>query len=144
MIRHENRAGLGQKTKKIEEYAIVLDFLPHGRPFMDRRIPVAQVLGIRHFMLLEVIPKKDVFLTPGEKVYIGDEKRDKIHHVKGKITISELTPTAQEELKQVIKRLVDENEQKYVEFFNTAGPISSRFHQLALLPGIGNKHMSSR
>jgi hypothetical protein len=43
---------------KKEERAIVLDFLPNGYPFDKRPIhlktPIAQVLGIEHFALLEV------------------------------------------------------------------------------------------
>ncbi len=127
--------------KQTENYAIVLDFLPHGHPFEERRVPIAQVIGENHFTLLEVIPKKDVFLKSGEKVYIGEEKRDQIHHVKGRIRVKDLTTTGRSELKMVIESLVDRDEQKYVEFFNKSGPISTRLHQIELLPGIGKKHM---
>ena len=34
-----------------------------------------------------------------------------------------------------------EKEEHFVNFFNTAQPISTRLHQLELLPGIGKKHM---
>ena len=33
------------------------------------------------------------------------------------------------------------NEQRFVEFFNKAQPLSTRMHQLELLPGLGKKHM---
>jgi putative nucleotide binding protein len=33
------------------------------------------------------------------------------------------------------------NEQRFVLFFNKAGPINTRRHQLELLPGVGKKHM---
>jgi putative nucleotide binding protein len=37
--------------------------------------------------------------------------------------------------------MVHENPQKFVDFFNTAQPLTTRMHQLELLPGVGKKHM---
>lgn len=124
-----------------EEYGIVLDFLQHGYPFDDKRVPVAQVLGKIHLVLLEVVPKHDVVLQPGEEVYIGDEKREKVHHVVGRIKFERLTSTAKMEFNSAVSKIVDSDPQRWVDFFNKAGPISKRMHQLELLPGIGNKHM---
>jgi len=128
-----------------EEIAIVLDFLPHGYPFdkrpMHRKTPIVQAIGKKHFSLLEIIPKKEVNLQPNEEVYIGEGKRDQIHHIVGKIPLERLTHTARGELDFVIEKLVKENEQMVVDFFNKAGPISTRMHQIELLPGIGKKHM---
>ena len=132
------------QTEK-EEYVVVLDFLPNGYPFdtrpLHRKTSVAQAISKNNFTLLEIIPKKDVTLQAGEEVYIGDGKRDKVHHVVGRIPGNKLTQTAQGELEFVIKKLVLENPAKYVEFFNKAGPISTRMHQIELIPGIGKKHM---
>ncbi len=134
----------GKKEIK-EEYAIVLDFLPNGYPFDTRpthkKTPIAQALGKEHFILLELVPKKGVSLQPTEEVYIGEGKREKIHHVVGRIPMSKLTETAKGELEFVISDLVDKNEAKFVKFFNESGPITTRMHQLELLPGIGKKQM---
>jgi putative nucleotide binding protein len=124
-----------------EDYAIVLDFLPHGRPFSGRRIPVAQVLGENYFILLEVVPKKGISLEPNERIYLGPDKRDKVHHVVGRIKLGDLTNAARVGLPQIIEELVQKREREFVEFFNRAGPITTRFHQLELLPGIGKRHM---
>ncbi|MCD6547099.1 MAG: DUF655 domain-containing protein [Nanoarchaeota archaeon] len=124
-----------------EEYGIVLDFLPHGHANSKDRIPIAQVLGEKHLILLEVVPRKGVFLKPGERVYIGPEKREKVHHVAGRIHFNKLTETAKMELENVINKLVEEREKEFVEFFNKCGPISTRLHTLEILPGIGKKHM---
>lgn len=135
-----------EKVKKQkEEYAVVLDYLPNGYP--DSTIPshrktaIAQAIGKEHFSILELVPKKEVFLSPGDEVYIGDGKRDKIHHINGKIDIMQLTGTASNELKFLIQDIITENEAKFITFFNTAGPLSLRMHQLELLPGLGKKHM---
>jgi putative nucleotide binding protein len=128
-----------------EEHAIVLDFLPHGYPFDNRpshrKTPVAQAISKKNFTLLELVPKKDITLQPNQEVYIGDGKREEIHHVSGRLQLSKLTGTARSELDHIIKGLVKANETKFVEFFNKAGPISTRRHQIELLPGIGKKHM---
>jgi len=128
-----------------EDFAIVLDFLPHGYPFdsrpSHRKTPIAQAISKINFTLLEIVPKKDVTLQPNQEVYIGEGKREEVHHVAGRIQLEKLTGTARGELEIVIEQLVKANESRFVEFFNKAGPISMRRHQIELLPGIGKKHM---
>lgn len=126
-----------------EEKAIVLDFLQNGYPFEKggAKTPIVQALGTEHFSLLELIPKKDVFLQPYEEVYIGEGKREQIHHIKGKVKISNLTSTAKAELQFVIQDLIKKNEERFIDFFNKAAPLSTRMHQIELLPGVGKKHM---
>ncbi|MFH1591649.1 MAG: DUF655 domain-containing protein [archaeon] len=128
-----------------EETATVLDFLPNGHPFdprpSHRKSPIAQAIGVSRFTLLEVVPKKDIFLQPYEEIYIGEGKRDKVHHIVGKIDIDKLTTTAKAELHFVITDVVKKNQDKFVEFFNKAQPLTTRMHQLELLPGLGKKHM---
>jgi putative nucleotide binding protein len=59
----------------------------------------------------------------------------------GKIPFEKLTQTAKQEVEFIIKDVVEKNESKFVEFFNKAQPMSTRMHQLELLPGLGKKHM---
>ncbi|MAG48019.1 DNA-binding protein [archaeon] len=128
-----------------EEYAIVLDYLPNGYPLDTRpshlKTPIAQAIGKDHFVLLELVPKKGVTLTIHDEVYMGEGKRDQVHHISGKVPIEKLTRTAHAELTIVIEELVKKHEKRFVEFFNRAFPINARRHQLELLPGIGKKHM---
>ncbi|MFA4886901.1 MAG: DUF655 domain-containing protein [Candidatus Nanoarchaeia archaeon] len=128
-----------------EEHAIVLDFLSHGYPFDKRpshkKTPIAQALGKTTLVLLELVPKKDIFLQPYEEVYIGEGKRDKIHHILGRIVPSKLTETARKELEFVLDDLIMKHPAEFIGFINNAGPINMRRHQLELLPGIGKKHM---
>ncbi|MDN5327583.1 MAG: putative nucleotide binding protein [Candidatus Woesearchaeota archaeon] len=128
-----------------EEYAIVLDFLPNGYPFDTRpsylKKPIAQAIGKKNLALLELVPKKDVFLQPHEQVYIGEGKRDKIHHVSSMISYDKLTATAKNELQYAIEQIVKEREKDFVEFFNKAKPLTTRMHSLELLPGLGKKRM---
>jgi len=126
-----------------EEQAIVLDYLEHGYPFEEgaMKSPIVQALGITHLTILELIPKKGIQLQPHQEVYIGEGKREEIHHIKGRIPASKLTATAKNELQHVVEDLVNKDEKRYVAFFNRAQPLTMRMHQLELLPGFGKKHM---
>ena len=133
------------KKEVKEEKAIVLDFLPNGYPFdtrpLHKKTPIVQALGKEFFILLELVPKKGVFLQPHEEVYMGEGKRDQIHHIIGRIPADILTQTAQQELEVIVNEIVNKEEQKFIDFFNKAEAINTRRHQLELLPGIGKKHM---
>ncbi|MFT4326851.1 MAG: DUF655 domain-containing protein [Candidatus Woesearchaeota archaeon] len=130
---------------KREDYAVVLDYLPHGYPDSSvpshRKTAIAQAIGKSYLGLLELVPKKEAFLNPGEEVYIGEGKREKVHHINGRINLDRLTGTAEQELKFIITDIVKANEAEYVAFFNKAGPLSLRMHMLELLPGLGKKHV---
>lgn len=134
-----------EQRRKREDIVIVLDFLPNGYPFDSRpsykKTPIVQALGKENFTLLELVPKKGIFLQPYEEVYIGEGKREKIHHIIGKLEVGKLTGTARTELEFVVKDLVKKNEQRFVDFFNKAQPLTTRMHQLELLPSLGKKHM---
>jgi len=139
-------SNFGAEEKQVrEDLAIVLDFLPHGYPFDPRpshkKTPIVQAIGKNRFVLLELVPKRDIFLQPHDEVYIGEGKRDKIHHIKGRIPYEKLTSTAQSELKHIVEDFVNQNESRFVDFFNKSQPLSTRMHQLELLPGLGKKHM---
>lgn len=129
----------------MEDYAIILDYLPlgyvkEGSPSFKKK-PVAQAVGSEEFTLLELTPKDEVNLDIHEKVYIGAGKRDKIARVNCRLTFDKLTSTAKIELNYVIEEIIKDHEDKFVQFFNDAGSISTRLHQIELLPGIGKKHM---
>ncbi len=130
-----------KKDIKKDDWAVVLDFLSHGHYGMSRSQPVAQVLGEKYFSLLEVIVREGQNLKPEERVYIGDGKRDKVKYIAGRIEVRELTVAAKEELEDNIKAVVKKNPKQFLEFFNKSGSITTRLHQIELLPGIGRKHL---
>ncbi len=124
-----------------EEKAIILDFLSNGYPLEGRRMPIAQAIGLSHFTLLELVPRKGIKLELKEIVYIGPEKRDKIYFIRGKLYKDKLTETAKLQIQDFVEKIVQEQEKKFVNFFNTAVAINTRIHQLELLPGFGKKYM---
>lgn len=135
---------LGKKLEK-EDVAYVLDYLPYGRSDdtrpMYQKKPLAQGVGEKHFVLMEMIPKENVMPRTQDRVYIGEGDRPVIDHVKRRITFNELTHGAQMELPIMIEKIVLANESRFLSFFNEAYPITTRLHMLELLPGIGKKLM---
>lgn len=132
-------------TRRFEEIAYVLDYLPQGRPAELRmtyqREELVQAVGESFFTLLELIPRRNAQFSPRDRLTIGKDSSDKIDHVKGRIQYDDLTATARNELPVVIENIISASEARFVRFFNTAGPITTRLHQLQLLPGIGKKTM---
>jgi putative nucleotide binding protein len=131
----------------LEDFAHLLDYLPQGlateRTF--KREPLAYALGESEFQLFELVPKPNAPLQIGQRVYIGKEaeKRAEIQHVKRRVSFEELTTSAQKELPFVIVDVVKIQEVRFVQFFNEAQAITTRFHMLELLPGLGKKTMWS-
>ncbi len=131
----------------MEEYAYIIDYLPQGHPESRkfRKEPVAYGVGETEFKLFELIPKPNSSLIVGDRVYIGKnvENRESILHVKRRVNYKELTSAAQSELPYVIEEIISKNEEKFVKFFNEAVPVTTKFHMLELLPGLGKKTMWS-
>ena len=123
-----------------DEYAVVLDFLEHGKAG-GKEERLVQAIGKKNFNLLELVAREGKHLKSGEEIYIGDDEREEIKFIKGRITMDDLTGNAKGELDYILDDLIEENEEKFIKFFNSAGPISTRQHSVELLPNVGKKHM---
>lgn len=131
-------------TKRLyEERGIVLDYVEGWVP---RRVlvlgryttsPYVQLIGDTYFTLLEAIGFKDVKLNPFDVVFIGPWPRRQISTIIGRITYSELTPIAQDNLPKVVREIVITNSKRFVDAINNAQLLTPRLHSLELLPGIG-------
>lgn len=124
-----------------DDYIMVLDFLPHGKPNDRRAEPIVQGLGEKFFNLLEVILKDDATVKPKDKLYIGEDKRDQVKYIKGRIRYDELTVYSKDMLEEIITELISKDEKRFVDFFNKASALTTRMHSLELLQGIGKKHL---
>ena len=124
-----------------EEYAFVLDYLPHGRPGArpHRAGALVQVVGEDYFTLLEVVAREA--LRAHDRVYVGKENRDKVTYIIGRINYKDLTTTAKMELSTAVEKIVLNSERGFIRFFNAAQAITPRMHALELIPGIGKKYM---
>ena len=123
-----------------DEYIKVLDFLERGRQG-EKDEPTAQGIGTENFNLLEVVMRDDERPKGGEELYIGEGDREEVKFIKSRIEYDDLTGSAQKELEYVLKALIEDNEERFVDFFNNATPVTPRRHAFELLPGVGNRHM---
>jgi len=122
-----------------DEIGYVLDFfMPTDRKsFRSKHTSLVQIIGNKTFYLLECVPRLGATFIPGEKIYIGDQKRDKIQYIAGTVFPSSMTRSARLNLLDVCKKIVADNEQKFIKFINIAPPISAQHHSLGMLHGIG-------
>lgn len=123
-----------------EEYAIILDYLPYGYPLEGKIVPVAQAIGEKGLILLQLVPRRGVSLQPKQKVYIGEGKREEVYYIMGRLPREKLTENAKLQIEDFVKKIITEREKEFVDFFNKADAINTRVHQLELLPGFGKKH----
>lgn len=123
-----------------EEFAIVLDYLPHGYPLERKIMPIAQAIGEKNLVLLELVPRRGISLEVGEKVYIGDGKRDKVYYILGRLQREKITESAKEQVEKFIEQVVKEREKDFIDFFNKSESINKRIHQIELIPGLGKKY----
>tara|TARA_Y100000310_G_C20557002_1_gene751072 strand:- start:289 stop:831 length:543 start_codon:yes stop_codon:yes gene_type:complete len=123
-----------------EEHAIILDFLPYGYPLERKMMPIAQAIGVKNSTLLQLVPRRGIKLNVGDKVYIGEGKREEVYYILGRLPENKITETAKEQLSEFISKKIEGDEKKFVDFFNEAEAINTRLHQFELLPGFGKKH----
>lgn len=126
-----------ERKEKREEYAIILDFLPNGDPTKNINAPVAYAIGEKYFILLLLEVKKGVNVNIFEKVYIGEKVRDKIKTILRRVGIKDLSLLAKSNLEKAIEMIIDNDEKRFVDIFNKAGPFNIRYHTLEFFPGIG-------
>ena len=133
-----------RSEKRYEEYAYVLDYLPHGRLGTRpgyRAGALIQVVGEEYFTFLEAIARDGVVLKTSDRVYVGKDSRRKITYIIGRINYDDLTSNAKMELFGTVEKIVLNREKWFINFFNTAQAITPRMHGLELIPGIGKKYM---
>lgn len=129
----------------MENYAIILDYLPNGRQTERgfHREPLALAIGEDELKLFELVPRPNANLTTGMRVSLVavGATPSPIDHVRRRVGYDELTVAARTELTGALEGVVKRHGPRYLRFFNEAPAVSRRFHLLELLPGIGKKTM---
>jgi putative nucleotide binding protein len=136
-------AGDTETTEREPNFAVVLDVLPHGRADDDRprykKSPLGYALGEENFRLVELRLADDADVSIGDRVVVEPAAdRDLVEEVRD-VEYDALSNTALSELEYVVDEILSEHEDRFVDFYNDAQPITIRLHQLNLLPGIGKK-----
>ena len=131
------------QPRKYEEYAYVLDFNSKGRALTVRGRDgiIVTAIGEDRLTLLEILGSEDSVFDVGEKIYIGKEGRTKVQSVLGKLDYEQISSSAQSELSTVVQSIVENNEDRFVDYVNNAQPLTPRKHSLELLPGIGKTYL---
>ena len=131
------------QPRKYEEYAYVLDFNSKGRALTVRGRDgiIITAIGEDRLTLLEILGSEDSVFDVGEKIYIGKEGRTKVQSVLGKLDYEQISSSAQSELSTVVQSIVENNEDRFVDYVNNAQPLTPRKHSLELLPGIGKTYL---
>jgi len=128
-----------------EEWVWILDYLPYGRETDTRPVyqkkPLIHALGDNKLIFMELIPVEDKIPPIHIKTHIGSREEEYIERVKARISYDDLSNGAKSELIPVLEDYVKINEEKFIQFFNEAKPLSMRQNSLELLPGIGKKLM---
>jgi len=134
------------RQKKYEDFAYVLDIFPASQ--LRSRAPniivhrdefIVQLIGEEFFTLLEAAVPKDHKPVIGSRIYIGRDVPRSILRILRRINYDDLTVNARANLENAVRKIVKENEKKFIEFFNKSTPVTPRMHALELIPGVGKK-----
>jgi putative nucleotide binding protein len=135
--------GRDEDTAVDEEYAVVLDHLPYGRPDDDRpqhqKPEVAYAVGEGSFDLFELTLTEDADVSIGDRLVVAPEADREIVSRYREIQYEDLSRGAEQELEYVVEEIVDRHAQRFLDYFTEAQPLTLRLHQLNILPGIGEK-----
>ncbi|MFC3959910.1 DUF655 domain-containing protein [Halovivax cerinus] len=136
-----------ERDESAQRRAVVLDYLAHGlsssgRPQYERS-PAGYAMDVDDFGLYEVAFDEDERLTIGTQVVLEPVDARTIVEDARPASYDDLSSGAHSELEYVIRDLVEDDERRFVDFYNEAQPITLRLHQLNLLPGIGKKLRNS-
>jgi putative nucleotide binding protein len=141
----EQSSGIQQYQRKYEEYAYVLDFTQRGKSttVRGREGIIIQAIGEERLTLLELLGIQNMNFEVGERLHIGREGRDKVLSVLGRLEYNYISQSEKNELTNIVEKIVMTNEKRFVDYINTAQPITPRIHALELIPGIGKTYMMS-
>ncbi|WP_418285952.1 DUF655 domain-containing protein [Halorubrum sp. DTA46] len=118
---------------------VLLDVLPNGRPDDERpqyrKSPVAYGLGTESFRLYELALDDEADVSVSDRIALDGPLVGRYREM----SFDDITRNAAAEVEYAVADIVESDERRFVDFYNEAGPITLRLHQLNLLPGIGKK-----
>jgi putative nucleotide binding protein len=128
-------------TSDHDTHLAVLTILPPETTDDDeRRI---QGVGTDHFTLLECALHDETTVAPGNRVALTDDEQGPYASVTQRLTYETLSQDAQDRLEATVESIIIANEQRFIDYYNDAQPISLRRHQLDLLPGIAESRRNA-
>ena len=136
----------GQQYKKPREFSLpsgtvvyILDVLERGhiRDGRSGQFPLVQAIETPGFNLFELSYKRGAEIKLQDKIVLGPDSL--VGKVRKRLNYHKLTQTSKDLLPSTLELHIEDSESLYVNFLNTAGPITTKRHKLSLLPGVGQK-----
>jgi putative nucleotide binding protein len=128
------------ERRQKENFAWILDYMDRGIPkrfWRKEPIPYAQAVGEEYFFLLELQVFGGRRLAIGQRVPLFSREEQRTVAVLSRIYYEDLTMEAKDNLKQVLIRIIELNEQRFIGMINSMGLITPKLHSYELLSGIG-------
>ncbi|MGB9759056.1 MAG: DUF655 domain-containing protein [Thermoproteota archaeon] len=128
------------ERRQRENFAWILDYMDRGIPkrfWRKEPIPYAQAVGEEYFFLLELQVFGGKRLAIGQRVPLFSREEQRTVAVLSRIYYEDLTMEAKDNLKQVLIRIIELNEQRFIGIINSMGLITPKLHSYELLSGIG-------
>lgn len=128
--------------KRFEEFARVIGVNRRGRSVTSRGRDgtIVTAIGENRFTLLEMIGAEGATFETGERVCVDREQESKVTLVLGKVRYERLSDQARGQIPDTIEKIVDEHEDRFVNYYNKADHLTTRVHALDQFPGIGRAY----
>ncbi|OLS25455.1 MAG: hypothetical protein HeimC3_14420 [Candidatus Heimdallarchaeota archaeon LC_3] len=133
----------GQNLRTNEFFGIIFDF---GQEFLTessyrKEFNVIHVIGEDHYSLLKIFLKHQLMgKVIGDRIDL-EANKSSFHRIR-RISLKQIPRGSEYPLEEQLTKIVtDQENSKFIKFFNEAKPITIKLHQLKLLPGVGQKRM---
>ena len=131
--------------RRYEEFARVIGVNRRGRAVTSRGRDgtIVTAIGENRFTLLEMIGAEGATFEAGERICVDREQDTKISLVLGKIRYERLPEQARSQIPSAIESIVDDCEDRFVDYYNKAEHLTTRVHALEQFPGIGRTYTNA-
>lgn len=136
---------LSRGPRRYEEFARVLGVNRRGRSVTSRGRDgtIVTAIGENRFTLLEMIGAEGATFETGERICVDREQDTKVSLVLGKIRYERLPEQARSQISNAIESIVDDCEDRFVNYYNRAEHLTTRVHALEQFPGIGRTYTNA-
>lgn len=117
-----------------EEWVLALTQRPPEQTASPKA--VVEAVGTTQFTLVAVVIADGIELNWGERLYVGPGTWTQVRRVQRQFTYQTLSPSSQRVLRDTVAGIVNHDETRVLECFNTTYLAGGTDHPLDLLPGL--------
>ncbi len=132
---------LGTPGKKYEKFAYVIGIKRRAKSVIikNKSGDILYALGQKFLNIMEILIYDNVMFEAGSKIPIDAVNRLNILSVLGRVQYKKTPDDIADAISPIVDTIVAKEEERFVEFINTAGPLTYRIHSLKTIPGISEK-----